>query len=266
MDKTVSEKAFSKHSGKNEEEHEIPKEEAFNDDPLKLKNDLHYDNPIPNRSNNLNDINSQNIKINKPYPINEPKLSQNAQKLKDLEDKMAFLESSISEMKTEFSNNKNEKAQIKEEINSIHSQTKEINDEFKTNLSTRITKTFQKEFDLASRKVIEHEDARIKAEDQNYEYGRLIDELDDQNYQSMVNIRKLEEQLGDLKSEYEFLKESYDEAVKDNSQLREDNIKKDEKITSLSNELEDVKNVIGKLTEVRVILNKYFSSYFENFT
>jgi hypothetical protein len=27
-----------------------------------------------------------------------------------------------------------------------------------------------------------------------------------------------------------------------------------------------MKNVISKLTEIRVILNKYFSSHFENFT
>lgn len=40
---------------------------------------------------------------------------------------------------------------------------------------------------------------------------------------------------------------------------------KDDTIKQLKNEIEDMRNVIGKLTEVRVILNKYFSVNFENF-
>ncbi len=48
--------------------------------------------------------------------------------------------------------------------------------------------------------------------------------------------------------------------------MRKENEKKDEKIKQLENELSDMKNVISKLTEIRVILNKYFSSHFENFT
>jgi predicted nuclease with TOPRIM domain len=103
-------------------------------------------------------------------------------------------------------------------------------------------------------------------EERNYEYSNLISELDYQNYELIIKNRKTEEQYNDLKSEYEFLKESYDEMMKENSELRNSNREKDEKVGKLSGELEEVKNVIGKLTEVRVILNKYFSSYFENFT
>jgi predicted nuclease with TOPRIM domain len=70
----------------------------------------------------------------------------------------------------------------------------------------------------------------------------------------------------DLKNEYDYLKEGYDELAKENSDLRGDVRKKDKKIEDLETELKDMKNVIGKLTEIRVILNKYFSSHFENFT
>lgn len=69
-----------------------------------------------------------------------------------------------------------------------------------------------------------------------------------------------------MKNELQFMKEGYEEVVKENSELRNSVIKKDEKIKNLEDELTDMKNVIGKLTEIRVILNKYFSSHFENFT
>jgi hypothetical protein len=69
-----------------------------------------------------------------------------------------------------------------------------------------------------------------------------------------------------LKGELQFIKEGYEEVVKENTEMRSAGMKKDEKIKNLEDELEDMKNVIGKLTEIRVILNKYFSSHFENFT
>ena len=45
-----------------------------------------------------------------------------------------------------------------------------------------------------------------------------------------------------------------------------DYVKKDEFTKHLTNEIDEMRNVIGKLTEVRVILNKYFAINFENFT
>lgn len=134
-----------------------------------------------------------------------------------------------------------------------------------TFLYETIKTKFTEEMDLASRKVLEHEKIRIAKEHQNYEFSNLIEELDRHNLESVVQNRNLEEKYGDLKNDYDYLKESYDELIKENEILKTDNFHKDEKIESLQHELADVKNVIGKLTEVRVILNKYFSSYFENF-
>ena len=41
---------------------------------------------------------------------------------------------------------------------------------------------------------------------------------------------------------------------------------KDNVISDQRKKINELRGVIGKLTEVRVILNKYFSSHFENFT
>jgi hypothetical protein len=62
-----------------------------------------------------------------------------------------------------------------------------------------------------------------------------------------------------MRLEYDKLYIDYDKSVKSN-------LAKDDTIKQLKNEMDDMRNVIGKLTEVRVILNKYFSVNFENFT
>ena len=69
-----------------------------------------------------------------------------------------------------------------------------------------------------------------------------------------------------MKSEIEFLSKNYDDVSKENIKLTKELSQKNEVIGNLNNKLNQLKAVIGKLTEVRVILNKYFSSHFENFT
>ncbi len=100
----------------------------------------------------------------------------------------------------------------------------------------------------------------------NYEFRNIISELEFRNDVLLCDKKNLEDQNLSLKGEYEFLKEGYEECIKENANLRNENQQKDEKIKNLEEELKDMKNVISKLTEIRVILNKYFSSHFENFT
>lgn len=78
--------------------------------------------------------------------------------------------------------------------------------------------------------------------------------------------KNLENSNLELTNELQFLKESYDDVIKENSEYKNSCESKDEKIKSLDTELKEMKNVIEKLTEIRVILNKYFSSHFETFT
>jgi hypothetical protein len=62
------------------------------------------------------------------------------------------------------------------------------------------------------------------------------------------------------------LKKANENLLIENTSIRNSNTKKDEQISNLDTELNEMRNVLGKLTEIRVILNKYFSSHFENFT
>lgn len=70
----------------------------------------------------------------------------------------------------------------------------------------------------------------------------------------------------DLLHQYEITKDSYNDALKRNEELKQDCDGRTIKISALEAEIEDMKAVIAKLTDARVILNKYFSTHFENFT
>lgn len=72
--------------------------------------------------------------------------------------------------------------------------------------------------------------------------------------------------FNDLKHQYEILKEGYDDAAKENLSYKQIIQQRQIKEVDLQQEIEDMKQVIGKLTDARVILNKYFSSHYENFT
>jgi len=46
---------------------------------------------------------------------------------------------------------------------------------------------------------------------------------------------------------------------------KKENHYKTDKLTKMSHEIEEMRNVLGKLTEVRVILNKHFSLKYGEF-
>ena len=56
------------------------------------------------------------------------------------------------------------------------------------------------------------------------------------------------------------------EAVRRNQELKNDCDSRAIQISNLESEVEDLKQVIAKLTDSRIILNKYFSTHFENFS
>lgn len=130
-----------------------------------------------------------------------------------------------------------------------------------------------RELDLASKRNVEYETKMKEAEKKNYEYSTIINELDMQINGLLNEKRRLIENYKDLSNEHDYLKKSiiawcdlgYDHLFLDFDKSLKENVKKDEVIQKQSDEISDMRSVIGKLTEVRVILNKYFSINFENF-
>ena len=62
------------------------------------------------------------------------------------------------------------------------------------------------------------------------------------------------------------MQKNYDEVSKRNVSLNKEIQQRNNEIGEKRKKINELRAVIGKLTEVRVILNKYFSSHFEHFT
>ena len=62
------------------------------------------------------------------------------------------------------------------------------------------------------------------------------------------------------------MKKNYDEVSRKNVNINKEIQQRNNEIGEKRKKINELRAVIGKLTEVRVILNKYFSSHFEHFT
>lgn len=195
-----------------------------------------------------------------------PKLSSNAQKLKDLEDQMLNLEKILESMESKLFSSGKEKERMKDEIEKLNKNNETLRVELDAKLSTKVKVAFTKEFDVATKKIVD-------LEEENEKLRKQIAELESTNSNLNVRIKLQDAAINDYKDELirvnkncEGYREAYEETIRENDQYKSINEQSNKTINSLKIELDEIKMVIGRLTEVRVILNKYFSSYFENFT
>lgn len=219
-----------------------------------------------NKSNTIKAESRYQDKSHTPTKNSQPKLSANAQKLKDLEDQMSALEFSVREVSENMIKTRDDKKALRSEIKDAQEAAYGLSKEAKKNLTEKLKEAFSFEFDEASRRVVTLEEENSDLRKQLYEARALAAELDGTIQSNTEEIAYMKDRLTDKQNDLDQLKQAYDGLLLENDELRKSNSEKDSTIRSLRIELDEIKNVIGKLTEVRVILNKYFSSYFENFT
>ena len=112
-------------------------------------------------------------------------------------------------------------------------------------MQNQASETLQQEIDEMKKKIAEYE---TKSNERIVIYRRKVKELEELNQR---------EQL---------LKDNVDEAEKENKSLRIDIDNRTKKIAELDVDIEELKKVIARLVDARLVLNKYFSSHYENFT
>jgi uncharacterized protein YoxC len=71
---------------------------------------------------------------------------------------------------------------------------------------------------------------------------------------------EIERNFNEIKSECQLLKSNYDEVVHQNKILNEDLYGKNAKIDAMSMELQNLRNLLTKLSDVKNILNQHLSS------
>ena len=93
-----------------------------------------------------------------------------------------------------------------------------------------------------------------------------INELDSEANKKIVTYRIKKREYEDLLEQFKRLKESFDDTANENERLKNSLEKRNMKTATLDTEIEDLKQVISRLTDARLILNRYFSVHYENFT
>ena len=222
--------------------------------------------------NDENQSNSENKPIYQPMNAEDIKreniqrLNKNAEKLRELESQMTNIEKSIEEIKLKQIKNKIDEKVSKEEITKLYQETQKIYEEYNRQLKLRVNDKFIEVFDEIAGRIYDSEIKREQLEDKKYELTQVLKEFEKYNADDEEREKKMDNDIATIKSEYEFLTKNYDDVSKENVELNKKIQQQNNVINDQKKKINELRGVIGKLTEVRVILNKYFSSHFENFT
>ena len=222
--------------------------------------------------NDENQSNSENKPIYQPMNAEDIKreniqrLNKNAEKLRELESQMTNIEKVIEEIKLKQIKNKIDEKVSKEEITKLYQETQKIYEEYNKQLKLRVNDKFIEVFDEIAGRIYDSELKREALEDKKYDLTQVLKEFQKYNADDEEREKKIDNDIATIKSEYEFLTKNYDDVSKENVELNKKIQQQNNVINDQKKKINELRGVIGKLTEVRVILNKYFSSHFENFT
>jgi len=197
---------------------------------------------------------------------NIQRLNKNAEKLRELESQMESIEKQIEEIKLKTTKNKIDEKISQEEINKLYQETLKIYEEYNKRLKERVNDKFIDVFDEIAGRIYDSQKKREELEDKKYDLTETLKEFQKYNADDEEREKRIDNDIANIKSEYEYLNKNYDNVSKENIELNKQIQQKDNIISDQRKKINELRGVIGKLTEVRVILNKYFSSHFENFT
>ena len=217
--------------------------------------------PSSESKQNYQPLNAEDIKRE-----NILRLNKNAEKLRELEAQMTSIEKLIEEIKLKQTKNKIDEKISKEEITKLYQETQKIYEEYNRRLKDRVNSKFVDVFDELAGKIYDSQLKREELEDRKYDLTQTLKEFQKYNADDEEREKKIDNDIATIKSEYEFMNKNYDAVSKENLEINKHIQQKNNVINDQKKKINELRGVIGKLTEVRVILNKYFSSHFENFT
>ena len=158
----------------------------------------------------------------------------------------------ISGLKTDIINIKNDSELKLEESNKLI--TDKIKNQFKDELADGEAQIQENE-QICEELSKEIQDLYIK-----------IGELDSEANKKIVTYRLKQREYEDLSHQFNLIKESFNDTSNENERLKKTLEQRNVQTAKLDSEIEDLKQVISKLTDARLILNRYFSVHYENFT
>ena len=168
---------------------------------------------------------------------------------------MSMIEQQIEDIKIKATKNKIDEKVSKEEIDTLYQETLKIYEEYNKPLKQRVNDKFVEVFDDLAAKIEESENKKNILEDKKYDLTQTLLEFEKYQKDDDEREKKIENDIENIKSEYEFMQKNYDEVSKKNINLNKEIQQKNNEIIEKKKKINELRGVIGKLTEVRVILN-----------
>ena len=187
--------------------------------------------------------------------------------------RLSEFEKNIQDLNTITSNVKSKVDGEKEEIEGLKTDIINIKNDSDLKLSEsnkliidKIKAKFQSELSDGEARIQENEQICEELSKEIQDLYIKIGELDGKANQKIITYRLKKREYEDLLHQFNLLKESFNDTSNENERLKKTLEQRNLKTKTLDTEIEDMKQVIAKLTDARIILNRYFSVHYENFT
>ena len=193
-------------------------------------------------------------------------LQKNTMRLGEFEKNIQNLNTITTNVKTKVDGEIEEIAGLKLDIINIKNDSELKLKESNQLISDKIKNQFQSELADGESRIQENEQVSEELAKEIENLYLKIKELDSEANRKIVTYRVKRRDYEDLLHQFNLLKESFNDTSNENERLKDELEKRKVHTATLDSEIEDLKLVISKLTDARLILNRYFSIHYENFT
>ena len=196
----------------------------------------------------------------------ESQLDKNTKSINDFDKKIQDLTSITNNVKEKVDGEVEEISGLKTDILNIKNDSELKLAESNKLITDKIKNQFQGELSDGEARIQENEQICEELSKEIQELYVKINELDGEANKKIVTYRIKQREYDDLLHQFNLLKESFNDTSNENERLKKTLEERNLQSATLDSEIEDLKQVIAKLTDARVILNRYFSIHYENFT
>ena len=193
-------------------------------------------------------------------------LQKNTLRLGEFEKNIQDLTSITSNVKAKVDNEVEEISGLKTDILNIKNDSELKLAESNKLITDKIKNQFSTELSDGENRIQENEQICEELSKEIEDLYIKINELDSEANKKIVTYRLKKREYEDLLHQFTLLKESFNDASNENQRLKKTLERRNLQTKTLDAEIEDLKQVIAKLTDARIILNRYFSIHYENFT
>ena len=193
-------------------------------------------------------------------------LQKNTLRLGEFEKNIQNLNTVTSNVKAKVDGEIEEIAGLKLDIINIKNDSDLKLKESNQLITDKIKNQFQSELSDGEARIQENEQVCEELSKEIQDLYIKISELDSEANRKIITYRLKKREYEDLVHQFNLLKESFNDASNENERLKKLLEQRKVQSATLDAEIEDLKLVIAKLTDARIILNRYFSIHYENFT